>query len=174
MGSILSFLKHLFMSDDIKIGDHWWFYRISEGEYGWVASLTASPMDEELYDRFNPFAIYAFRVKHPRGTERYIIEVLPTRCVEAEACGFFVTSEARNVRELLEDMEFIAKNIDLYYEDPEEFFEKLDWHDLYTLSPSEYEEYKEIRPTPLLARKVVDALKRMKFVRLKHIPRVRE
>ena len=74
--------------------------------------------------------------------------------------------------DLLNAMKLVAENVDLLYEDPEEFYERLRRYDINEEFPSELERYKDVYPTPSLARRIVNAIRReMRFVKVKHIPR---
>ena len=166
------FLKHLFVTEDFDINGHKWYYRVSEGEYDWAAALTASPKDRELYDPINPFTIYAYKVREPDiGVESYILEVYPRGCAES-GCALYFSTEAADEEDLLNAMKLVAENVDLLYEDPEEFYERLRRYDINEEFPSELERYKDVYPTPSLARRIVNAIRReMRFVKVKHIPR---
>jgi len=166
---ILKFLKHMFITDDFEIDGHNWFYRISEGEYEWAAALTAHPKDESFYDPYNPFTIYAYKVRDPEtGWEGYIFAIYPRGCAES-ACAEYVHTEATD-EDLADWIESIAEIAPLYYRDPERFYEELESGDMYVLSPEELERYEFVHPTPVLARKLVDFVKRKRFVKVKHIP----
>ena len=166
---LLKLLKHMFVSSSFRVGEHDWFYRVSEGEYEWVAALTAHPKDVDLYDPYNPFTVYAYKVRDPEtGWEGYILAVYPRGCGES-ACALFVHTEATD-EDLVDWMEAIAEIAPLYYSSPGRFYEELESGDMRILSPEEMEQYEFIHPTPAMAKTLVGLIRRRRFVEVRRIP----
>jgi len=171
----LKALRHLIISDSFEVGGHRWIYRISEGEYDWVVSLSAAPGDP-LYDPFNPFTIYAYKYRIPElDSETYVLLVYPRGCADI-SCGLIVDSEAGD-KDILDSIEYgIAEIVGLLDTDPEGFFEEVESGKMHIMSDAELEEYEKsgyyqpVEPTPDLARRLADTLSRRRFVRLKQIP----
>lgn len=162
-------LKHMFISEGFRVGWHDWFYRLSEGEYEWTAALTAHPKDEDFSHPVNPFTIYAYKAREPEiGWEGYIFAIYPVGCGES-ACALYVHTEATD-EDLPEWLESVAEIAPLYYSDPERFYEELSWGDMYELGPEELDRYEFIRPTPSLAKEIVNAIKGKRFIKVRHIP----
>jgi len=168
--NMFRFLKSLFISDSFEVAGHSWYYRFSEGEYDWVASLAAAPVHgEPFHDPYNPFAIYAYKVRDPEtGWEGYILELYPKGCGES-ACALFIHTEARD-EDLLDWMEAVAEIAPLYYTDWERFYDELESGDMYLMDPEEMERYQMVPPSPQLARKLADKLSRKRFVKVKQLP----
>lgn len=172
--NILKFLKHLFITDDFRINGHHWYYRISEGEYEWAASLTAAPVHGETFHHpYNPFAIYAYKVRDPEtGWEGYVLSFYPKGCGES-ACAEYILTEATD-EDLPAWMEALAELAPLYYSDPEEFYHEIEESDMHVVtSDDEMEHYEFIHPTPELARKLVEFVRRKRFVNVRHLPLAR-
>jgi len=167
---LLDSFKQLFISDSFVVGGHSWYYRFSEGEYDWVVALTAAPeRGEPFHDPYNPFAIYAYKVRDPEtGWEGYIFEVYPKGCGES-ACAIFLHTEATD-EDLLDWMEEVAKVARLYYEDWDRFWHELEEGDISMLDPEELARYEFIAPSPDLAKKLADRLRTKRFVNIKHVP----
>ena len=150
---LLSFLKNLIVSEPITINGDKWVYRISEGEYEWAASFHA-------LKRGFPFQIFAYKMRSPEFGERYVFKIYPEGCVES-ACAIFLQTEATD-RDVLDYMKYVAENAYLLKTDPEEFFDRLSWKDMYEISPRELEErnYEEIKPNRRLAKRLARFVRR--------------
>jgi len=166
-GSALGLLKHYFLSTrNIMIGGKPWYFRISEGEFEWAVSLTASD------DRWNPSSLYAYVVHDPKiGEDYYIVWLYPRGCADA-ACAHPLHTEAGDggIFPLLRDIARIYERY--YYSDPIKFFDKLGDLDVYELEPDEVEQadFNIVRPSPSLGRKLADELRRRFHIETEHTP----
>jgi len=159
------FLQLIFTTD-FRAGGHKWHYRISEGEYDWLFSLSASSGDE-FYDPYNPFAIYGYKFKTPDGRTRYYLELY----AKGSDVPMFLSTEATNEDELAEYAEELARLAGLFaYKDPERFLDEIGEKGMFEITPEEElgEEYEDVRPNPEVARRILESItKRNKFVKVK-------
>jgi hypothetical protein len=157
-----NFLKNLFITKEIFLEYEPWIYRISEGEYEWVAALHATSPNP-LSNPINPTTVYAYKVKDPEGVIRYMLAYFPEGCGES-ACATYFSSEAsdENLGEVMEFLIAKAYELEMGKIDPEEFYDEVSWKDLYEIEPSEVDEYEVIRPTPNFGRKILDYLKKLR------------
>jgi len=155
-----NFLKNLFITKEILLEYQPWVYRISEGEYEWVAALGAIGANP-LSDPYNPTTVYAYKIKDPKGIERYILAYFPQGCPE-DACATYFSSEAtdKDLGEYMETLIAKAYELEMGKINPEEFYDDLSNMNLYEIEPSELEKYEFIKPTPSLGRKILRYLKK--------------
>jgi hypothetical protein len=157
-----NFLKNLFITKEMFLEYEPWIYKISEGEYEWVAALEAiSP--NPLYDPFNPTTVYAYRARSPEGIKMYVFAYFPQGCPESACATYFSTGATdKNLGEYMESLIAKAYELEMGRIKPEEFFEVVGDLGFYEIEPSELEKYDFIRPTPSFGRKILDYLKKLR------------
>jgi len=158
-----------YVSSPFRIGRQNWTYRASEGDYEWHAALEASG-DGPFSDPFNPFAIYAYKMRDRElGADRYVLVLYPRGCFDS-GCAEYISTEASDPDELTGYMEYLAKLAPVYYRDPEEFIDMLSDKDMYLLEPSELENFDDIKPTPISGEEIAKSIKKHhRGIEIKHI-----
>ncbi|GEM_PF-5378482 len=136
----------------VNVKGETWVLRVNSGVYEWVASLSEEPRD--VLSSFNPFTIYAYKVRDPEtGWDGWILVVYPRGCPES-ACAIYLHTEATD-EDVLEWMKSIAEIAGLYHVDTERFYEALEEGDITILSGEDFERYELIKPSLRLASKIL-------------------